>query len=212
MSENSNNSSKTIGVIVVILIVLVVGAGIWYFGFYTPEQEAKEKARLEQIARAEAEKKRQEEAAQRKARYDQLIIDADAAFEQEDWVTAQSRYSDASTVLPNEQYPKDQLVLVNAKLDEIAAREARRAAGVVETVSSPTGRFFVIVSSSIDDDLAMDYAKKLAQEGTSVKLVQHNFNDLPFHGVSVGDYTTWQQAEAALPSYSNYGNVWVLKY
>ncbi|SNS74301.1 hypothetical protein SAMN05421640_1070 [Ekhidna lutea] len=212
MSEYSNNSSKTTGIIVIIVVVLAGLTAAWYFGMYKPEQEAKEQARLEQIAQAEAEKKRQEEAAKRKARYDQLITDADDAFDSEDWQTAQSLYTNASTFLPNEQYPKDQLALVNAKLEEIAAREARIAAGVVETVSSPTERFYVIVSSSIDDDLAMDYAKKLAQEGTSVKLVQHNYNELPFHGISVGDYETWAQAEAALSSFSNFGNVWVLKY
>ena len=212
MSEYSNKSGKTTGIIVIVVVVIAALVGAWYFGSYKPEQEAKEQARLEQIAQAEAEKKRQEEAVQRKARYDQLIIDADAAFELEDWVTAQSQYTEASSLLPNEQYPKDQLVLVNTKLDEIADREARKAAGVVETVSSPTGRFYVIISSSIDDDLAMDYAKKLAQEGTSVKLVQHNYNELPFHGVSVGDYGSWAQAEAALSSFSNFGNPWVLKY
>lgn len=212
MSEHSNRSGKTTGIIVILVIVIAGSVGAWYGLKYKPEQEAKEQARLEQIAKAEAEQKRKEQAAQNKVRYDKLIEDADAAFEQEDWETAFSMYTEASTLFPDEPYPKDQLILVNAKLDEIAAKEARIKAGVVETVTSPTGRFYVIISSSIDDDLAMDYAKKLAKEGTSVKLVQHNFNELPFHGVSVSDYDTWEKAENALASFSNYGNAWVLKY
>lgn len=212
--SDSNSSGKAGVVIVIIIIVLGGVAAAWYFGMYKPEQEAKEQARLEQIAEAEAEKKRQQQEAQKKDRYDQLIADADAAFEQENWESARSLYSDASSLYPGQPYPQDQLSIVNAKLDEIAEREARRAAGVVETVSSPTGRFYVIISSSVDEDLAMDYAKKLAKEGTSVKIVQHNFNDLPFHGVSVGDYDTWDQAVNNSESLGNtYGKkAWVLKY
>ena len=208
----SAQSNRTAVVIVIIIVVLAGSVGAWYWGFYKPEQEAKEQDRLAQIAEAEAEKERQEEAARRKARYDQLISDADDAFDQENWVSAQSLYSEASSLFPNQAYPQDRLTLVNEKLDEIAAREARKA-GEIETVSSPTGRFYVIVSSSIDDDLAMDYARKLAQNGNAIKLVQHNFNELPFHGVSVADYDTWAQAEASLTSYNTFGDsVWVLKY
>lgn len=211
MGENANN--KVAGIIVVIVIILGGVVAAWYWGMYKPEQEAKEQARLEQIAQEEADQKRREQAAQRKARYDDLIANADLAFEREDWQTAQSLYSQASSLFSNEPYPQDQLALVNAKLDEIAAQEARRAAGVVERVTSPTGRFYVIVSSSIDDDLAMDYASKLAKEGTAVKLIAHNANELPFHGVSVGDYDTWDQAVAASQALNGYENGgWVLKY
>ncbi|WP_370086853.1 hypothetical protein [Ekhidna sp.] len=213
MNEYSNRSSKTGVVIIIIAIVLLVSAGAWYVFSFKPEQEAKEKARLEEIAKAEAEKKRQEQAAQRKARYDQLIVDADEAYAQENWESARSLYSEALSLYSNQQYPQDQLAIVNSKLDEIAAREAKKAAGVVETVSSPTGRFYLIVSSSIDDDLAMDYAGKLAKEGNDVKLVAHNANELPFYGVSLGDYATWDEAVAASASFSGYENgVWVLKY
>lgn len=213
MNEHSNKSGKTTGIIVIVVVVIVGVVGAWYFGSYKPEQEAKEKARLEQIAKAEAEKKRQEQAAQRKARYDQLIVDADAAFEMEDWVTAQSQYSEASSLFPNEQYPKDQLVLVNEKLDEIAALEARKAAGVVETVSSRSGRFYIIVSSSIDEDLASDYAKKLAKDGNNVKIIEHDSPDHLYYRVAVGDYDNLQQATASLPSFSSFGEgVWVLRF
>ncbi|WP_425391477.1 hypothetical protein [Ekhidna sp.] len=212
MSE-SNSSGRVIIVIAIVTVIVLGAIGAWYFGFYKPEQEAKEQARLEQIAQAEAEKKRQEDAARRKARYDQLITDGDSAFDQEDWESARSLYSEASSLFPNEPYPQNQLNLVNGKLDEIAEREAKRAAGEIETITTPTGRYYVIVSSNIDDDLAMDYAQKLSEEGTNVKLVQHNYNELPFHGVSVADYDTWDQANAALASFSNFGaNVWVLKY
>ena len=214
MSNQSNQGNRIAIVVIIIVVVLAGAAGAWYWLMYKPEQEAKEKARLEQIAKAEAEKKRQEEAAQKKANYDKLIANADTEFGQGNWETAQSLYTDALALFPNESYPHDQLTLVNAELDEIAEREARIAAGIVETISSPTGRFYVIISSSIDDDLAMDYASKLAKEGNDVKIVEHVVNELSFFGVSLGDYDTWDQAVSASTSQGSSfdGGAWVLKF
>jgi len=210
MGEDSNRSGKA-GVVIVIVVLILAGlAGAWYWIIYKPEQEAKEKARLEQIAREEAERKRKEIEAQNKVKYDELIENADAEFEQESWETSRSLYSEASTLFPDQQYPKDQLALINGKLDEIAAR---KAAGIVETVSSPAGRFYVIVSSSVDGDLAMDYASKLAKEVNNVKMIKPPANSKVYHRVSVGDYDSREQAVTASASFSTYGNeIWVLKY
>lgn len=211
MSTQSNQGSRTLLVVTVVIVLLAGSAGIWYWGIYKPEQEAKEKARLEQVAKAEAEKKRKEQAAQNKVRYDDLIESADLEVAQENWETALSLYSDASALFPNQQYPQDQLVLVNTKLDEKAALEARKAAGIVETISSPTGRFYIIISSSVDGDLAMDYASKLAKEGNNVKVIEPSTTQL-FSRVSIDDFDSWDQAVSASDSYSSYGEVWVLKY
>jgi cell division protein FtsI/penicillin-binding protein 2 len=213
MNEDSNRSSKTVLVIVIIVVVLAVLTGIWYLSIYKPEQEAKEKARIEQIAKEAAEKKRKELAAQNKVTYDTLIKKADAEFELENWETVYSLYTEASALFSDQQYPKDQLVIVNAKLDEIAALEANIAAGIVETVSSSTGRFYVIVSSSVDGDLAMDYASKLAAEGNNVKIIKPYPNSRVYHRVSIADYDNNEQAVTASASFNTYGDgVWVLKY
>ncbi len=213
MNQQSNSSGKIVRILIIVVVALVAIIGIWYFGFYKPEQEALEKARLEQLAKAKAEQERKEKAAQDKARYDQLIADADAAFNQEDWQSAQSLYSDASRILPNEQYPKDQLAIVNGKLDEIAALEAKKAAGIVETVTSSTGRYYIIVSSSIDVDLATDYAKKLAKEGSDAQIIEHDNGKNLFYRVSLGNYSSLVEAQSALPSFSEYGSgVWILRY
>ena len=205
--------NKTAGLIVIVAVVLGACFAGWYWGFHKPAKVAEEKARQEQLARQAAEQKRKEDAARKKAQYDQLIVDADGAFDREDWQAAQAGYSQASSLFPNEQYPADQLTLVTAKLDELAALEARKAAGIVDEVATATGRYYVIVSSSIDGDLAMDYASKLAKEGTSVKVVAHEANALPFYGVSVGDYNTWDEAATAASSVTGYENGgWVLKF
>ncbi len=209
----SNGSGRVVLIVVIIVVVLAGSVGAWYLFSYKPEQEAKEQARLEQLAKQEAEKKQKEAAAQRKINFDNLIQSADIAFQQSDWLNAQSLYSEASSLFPNEQYPKDQLVIVDAEVNKLAELEAKRAAGIIESVSSPTGRFYVIVSSSIDDDLALDYARKLSLEGNNVKLVEHNANELPFYGVSLGDYDTWDQASQASSALSiNDNGAWVLKY
>lgn len=213
MGEDSNRSNKTVVVIVIIVLALAVLTGIWYFSMYRPEQEAKEKARLEQIAKEVAEKKRKELAPQNKVTYDKLIKKADAEFELENWETVHPLYTEASSLFPDQQYPKDQLAIVNAKLDEIAALGANTAAGIVETLSSSTERFYVIVSSSVDGDLAMDYASKLAKEGNNVKIIKPYPNSKVYHRVSIGDYDTRKQAETASTSFNTYGDgVWVLKY
>jgi len=198
----------------VIVFVLLGCTGAWYWLVYKPQQEASEKTRLEQIAKEEAEKQRKEqEAAQQRAAYANLIINADIEFKVENWESALSQYTEALTLFPNEQYPKDQLVLINTKLKEITALEARKTAGIVETVSSASGRFFVIVSSSIDGDLAMDYATKLAKEGNYVKIIEPDAVNLLFYRVSIGDYDTREQAESASESNGSFGDgVWVLRY
>ncbi len=212
MSEDSNRGSKSVIIIVLLVVVLVV-AGAWYFFMYKPEQEAKEKARQEQLAKERAEKKRKEEAAQRKAKYDQLIKDADTEFTQENWQTAKTLYSEASSLFSKEQYPKDQLALVQAKLDEIDALEIKKQGGGVEVVSGATDRYYVVISSSIDDDLAMDYAKKLAKDGNYVKVLEPYGSHKPFYRVSLADYDTSDQAEAAKSSFGEFATeVWVLKY
>lgn len=211
MEENSNGNNKAVGIIIGIFIVLLIIGGAWYFFSYKPEQEAKEKARQEQLARAAAKKKREEELARKKVKYDQLITNGDKEFEQEYWETAKSSYSEASSLFPKEQYPKDQLVIINQKLDEIEAQV--NAVGQVQTISSATGRYYVVVSSSIDGDLAMDFGEKLAEEGNSVKIIEP-YGSIKFYRVSLGDYGSIDEALAASGSFSTVDGdaVWVLGY
>lgn len=198
---------------IAIIVLVVLALGGWYFFMFKPAQEAKEKARLEQIVKEKAEQQRKELAIQRKAKCVKLIKDGDVAFEQENWEIAQPLYSEALSLFPNQQYPKDQLAFVNAKLDEMATLEANRAAGIIESVSTRTGRFYVIVSSSVDDDLALDYASDLSKEGNDVKIIEHDDGKHLFYRVSLGDYDTRDKAVKASASFSNYGKgIWVLKY
>lgn len=213
MSESTNSSNKIVGFAVVMVVVIGGLVGAWYFLMYKPEQAAKEKAKQEQLAKAAEAKKAAEKLEQDNARYEQLIKEGDEAFAQEDWQTAYSKYSEASGIFSDRQHPKDQLVVVNQKLAEIAELEARRAAGIVERIDARTGRYYIIVSSSIDEDLAKDYAEKLAKEGNIAKIIRHETDQHIFYRISLADFDSKEQADAALPNFSGYReDVWVLPY
>lgn len=91
--------------------------------------------------------------------------------------------------------------------------EVKPAVGTVETLTGKTGRYYVVVASDIDDDLAMDYAKKLSVAGNSIKIIPP-FGKSQFFRLAVGDYDTFADAQAkADEAKANFGNnVWVLKY
>ena len=100
------------------------------------------------------------------------------------------------------------------------AEEARLAAesessepGTVETISARTGRYYVIVTSSIDGDLAMDYTSDLAEKGHSVKHIAP-YGNVKFHRVAVTDMETLPEAESkANDLKAEYGDgVWVMRY
>lgn len=212
MSEHSK--SNNIALIIVLVIVLIGAAGgAWYFLKYKPELEAKEKARLEQIAQQKEKEKKQKQAAENKAKYDNLIEQADSAFEQQQWQKAYGLYSEASSVLPNQDYCQNRLDLVRKKLDEQAAIQKRIEAGILEMIDSKTGRFYVIVSSSVDIDLATDYALELMRQGYNARIIKDAGVKKLFNRVTVADYSTVEVAERESENYRALSEkVWVLKY
>jgi cell division protein FtsB len=105
---------------------------------------------------------------------------------------------------------------------EIEEREAARLAaeeaakpkiGTVETISTRTGRFYVVIASDIDGDLALDYAKKLIKTGVNITIIEP-YGKSKFHRIAVDNLDTWASAEnRANELKSEYGeSVWVIKY
>lgn len=105
---------------------------------------------------------------------------------------------------------------------EAADREAARLAaeeaakpkiGTVETITARTGRYYVVIASDIDGDLAMDFANKLTKTGVSIKIIPP-YGTSKFHRITVDNLDTWAAAEnRANELKSEYGeNVWVIKY
>lgn len=110
------------------------------------EEEARKKAEADSLkaardaeerARLEAERAGKEQAAaELRARYDQAVARADAAFRDKAWDDARTGYQEALGLMPKEKYPKDQLAALEkaikdqakADKDALARAEAERLA------------------------------------------------------------------------------------
>lgn len=91
---------------------------------------------------------------------------------------------------------------------------SRNKVGTVETISSRTGRYYVVVASALDGDLAMDYANKISKEqGKDVQIIPP-FGKSKFHRIALADLDSWASAQnLANDMKGEYGDgVWVIKY
>ena len=114
---------------------------------------------------------------------------------------------------PVVQQPVEQRVVQPTPEPEpVRVVEPVKQAGVFE-IDQPTGRYHVIVASSIDKDLVRDYAEKLAKNGMTCNILAPRGNK-KFHRLSVADYVSLN--EAALRSEQLKGefgsDVWVIRY
>jgi len=96
---------------------------------------------------------------------------------------------------------------------EAEAANAKPAVGTIETLTGRTSRWFVIVTSDIDDDLVMDYAKKLSSKGVSSKIIPP-YGKYKFFRLGIGDFDDFTGAQSSADaSKGEYGNdLWVMKY
>lgn len=94
-----------------------------------------------------------------------------------------------------------------------AAANAKPAEGTIEILSARTKRYYVVVTSGIDADLTMDYAKKLSSKGISTKIIPP-FGKWKFNRLAIGDYDTFALAQTnADAAKTEYGDgVWVIRY
>jgi hypothetical protein len=111
---------------------------------------------------------------------------------------------------------------LNAEQTRIAEENQRRAdslanatprVGTVETLNERTGRYYVVVASSIDGDLIRDYAKRLSDKGVNAKIVAP-YGKVKFHRLTVAEGESFaaahQTAEQLKGEYSD--DIWVIKY
>lgn len=99
------------------------------------------------------------------------------------------------------------------KREAEAAANATPKEGTIETLSERTRRYYVVVSSAIDDDLVMDYARKLSAKGVSSKIIPP-FGKYKFFRLAIADHDSFASAQANADAVKgDYGNeVWVIKY
>jgi hypothetical protein len=98
-------------------------------------------------------------------------------------------------------------------LDAKRLADAKPIEGTIETLTDRTQRYYVVVTSNIDDDLIMDYAKKLSTKGISSKIIPP-FGKTQYYRLSISDDEAFDKAQAnADAAKAEYGNsLWVMKY
>ena len=85
--------------------------------------------------------------------------------------------------------------------------------GTFETINTGTGRYYIVLNSFFDEDLAADYARDLAAQGISTYIIgppdKKGFNRV----VIDEDYGSWNDAENRLNELKGtFGDaIWVLK-
>jgi len=99
------------------------------------------------------------------------------------------------------------------RLKREAEANAKPTVGAIETLGQRTGHYFVIISSSVDGDLAMDRAKKLSAKGVGSKIIPP-FGKWKFYRLGIGDFDSFASAQSSADaSKSEYGDaLWVMKY
>lgn len=96
------------------------------------------------------------------------------------------------------------------RLDSLAAIPKE---GTIETLIERTGRYYVVVASALDQDLLMDYAKKLSDNGVSSKIIPP-FGRHKVSRISIAEGDSFDAAQTIANGLkAEYGDgVWVLKY
>jgi flagellar basal body-associated protein FliL len=100
------------------------------------------------------------------------------------------------------------------RLEAEAAANAKPAVGTFETLTSRTGRYYVVIASAVDGDLVTDHAKKLSAKGTSSKIIPP-FGKWKFYRLTVGgDFDSYAAAQTSADSSKpEFGaGAWVIKY
>jgi cytoskeletal protein RodZ len=123
-------------------------------------------------------------------------------------VDAEKKKADEEARLAREKEEAD-----HKRQEAEAAAKATPPAGTIETLGAATRRYYVIISSDIDGDLIMDYAKKLSAKGVSSKIIPA-FGKSKYNRLAISDADTYNAAQAtADASKANYGSaVWVMRY
>jgi hypothetical protein len=99
------------------------------------------------------------------------------------------------------------------RLAREATANAKPAIGTIETLSAPTGRWYVVAASSVDGDLIMDEAQRKSVKGISSKIIPP-YGKWKYFRLTISDFDTFALADTnAKETAAQYdGKLWVLKY
>lgn len=100
-----------------------------------------------------------------------------------------------------------------ARLAALEAEPTESELGTITEITERTGRYYVVIGSFIDDDLAKDYGNKLAVEGLSTSLISP-FGTMKFYRLALASHESFAEAQGNADELkATYGEaLWVLKF
>ena len=107
----------------------------------------------------------------------------------------------------------EEVIEPEVKTDPPELESAPKAIGSISEISQPLDKYYLIVASFLDNDLAFDYAEKLILSGSNVIIIL-DFHVRYFTRVALLEYETLDKANVGLDKYKDEFDeqLWVLKY
>ena len=181
---------------IIVGIVLFIGAGVvyWFF-FHAPAAEPSEEAYL------------------MREEYESEVPNADVDFIEDDASATHQAPAEAKQDTQTHDLDKELEALAEDTKVFSTPSNAKPEKGTITKINTSRGRSYVIVGSFIDDDLASDYASKLAKQGVDVMLIAPP-QGKHFFRVAVEQEDSFYDAnEKAEQLKATYGkDIWVMQY
>ena len=107
----------------------------------------------------------------------------------------------------------EEVIEPEVKTDPPELESAPKAIGSISEISQPLDKYYLIVASFLDNDMAFDYAEKLILSGSNVIIIL-DFHVRYFTRVALLEYETLDKANVGLDKYKDEFDeqLWVLKY
>ena len=107
----------------------------------------------------------------------------------------------------------EEVIEPEVKTDPPELESAPKAIGAISEISQPLDKYYLIVASFFDNDLAFDYAEKLILSGSNVIIIPP-FSTSKLTRVALLEYETLDKANIGLDKYKDEFDeqLWVLKY
>jgi tetratricopeptide (TPR) repeat protein len=139
---------------------------------YPKDKIAAIAAKLVELADADAANSAAEAQAKIDAKYDALIVEADALFDSEEYTTAKSKYQ-AAVAVKVEQYPKDKIAAIAAKLVELADVDAANSAAEAQAKIDVAYDAIIVEADALFDSEEYTTAKSKYEAAVAVKEEQY---------------------------------------
>lgn len=140
------------------------------------------------------------------AEYDKAIADADALFENNDYVGAKLEYAKALKILPKEEYPKSQLSKIEGFLTEMAKKKAIEDEKIYNGLIEKADKLFAdknlqvakeVYKNASDIKIAEAYPKNRIAEINKILEEEAAMKNYPYH-VVIGCFEVDKNAERYL--------------